>query len=77
MSPRQAIPAPTAVSGAAAQAVQVVPAVPAVPVAPAVRVAAAAARIESGSISIINTSRPIVLTGLLVFFGEGMLSDGK
>ena len=65
---------PETVPGAAAQ---VVPAVPAVPVAPAVRVAAAAARIESGSISIINTSRPIVLTGLLVFFGEGMLSDRK
>ena len=77
MSPRQAIPAPTAVSGAAAPAAQVVQVVRVVRVVPAVRVAAAAARIESGSISIINTSRPIVLTGLLVFFGEGMLSDRK
>ena len=62
---------PETVPGAAAQVV------PVVRVVPAVRVAAAAARIESGSICNHKYKQTDRFDRSACFLGEGMLSDGK
>lgn len=77
MSPRQAIPAPTAVSGAAAQAAQAVRVAPAVQVVRAAPAAAAAARIDLAYSQSKKYKQTVRSDRSACIFWEGMLSDGK